>query len=279
MSRPSLFSAYASRFAFVFIDQFGVLHDGRRLYPGALDALRALKARGTRVVVLSNSGRSGAANAERMALLGLPQDLYDGFVTSGDVARDILTASAAPVARTTRARCLTIASSDAHELADSLGLISTDDSARADLLIVSGSQADHISLDEYERRIAGAARRGVPCVCTNPDKLMLSGGAVHPGAGAIAELYQKLGGAVTWIGKPYPEIYIAAARLVGAPSPSDVLCVGDSIEHDVVGARRFGALAALLRTGVLASLSEGELAEECARHRVTPDIVLRSLAD
>ncbi len=108
---------------------------------------------------------------------------------------------------------------------------------------------------------------------------MLSAGGVHPGAGTIADLYQKLGGSVTWIGKPYPDIYVAAARLVGAPSPDEVLCVGDSIEHDVVGARRFGAFAALLRTGVLSSLSEGELAAECARHMVTPDIVLRSLGD
>jgi ribonucleotide monophosphatase NagD (HAD superfamily) len=100
---------------------------------------------------------------------------------------------------------------------------------------------------------------------------LLDGGTVHPGAGAIADLYQKLGGSVTWIGKPYPDIYLAAARLVGAPSPNDVLCVGDSIEHDVVGARRFGAFAALLRTGVLSSLSDGELVAECARHFVMPD--------
>ncbi len=99
MRRPSLFLAYASCFAFVFIDQFGVLHDGRRLYPGALDALRAMKARGIKVVILSNSGRSGAANAERMAQLGLAQDLYDRFVTSGDVAKDTVRARSACLAR------------------------------------------------------------------------------------------------------------------------------------------------------------------------------------
>jgi HAD superfamily hydrolase (TIGR01459 family) len=173
MKKSSLFLAYASCFAFVFIDQFGVLHDGRRPYPGALGALQAMKARGIKVVILSNSGRSGTANAERMAQLGLAQDLYDRFVTSGDVAKDILSASAAPVTLNARTRCMTIAASSARELADSLGLISTDDAAEADLLIISGSQADRISLNEYERRIAPAARRGAPCICTNPDKQML----------------------------------------------------------------------------------------------------------
>jgi FMN phosphatase YigB (HAD superfamily) len=42
--------------------------------------------------------------------------------------------------------------------------------------------------------------------------------------------------------QPYPGIYAAATRLVGSPAPHDVLCIGDSVEHDIVGARRFGQL-------------------------------------
>ena len=92
------------------------------------------------------------------------------------------------------------------------------------------------------------------------------------GAGAIAQLYESLGGAVTWIGKPYPAIYQFAAARIGAPAAASVLCVGDSVEHDIVGARRFGAAAALLRTGVLARLSEPDLAAELAKHGVVPDL-------
>ena len=67
-----------------------MLHDGRKPYPGARDALAALKSRGVKIVVLSNSGRSGAANAERLTKLGFEPALYDFLVTSGDVARTLL---------------------------------------------------------------------------------------------------------------------------------------------------------------------------------------------
>ena len=80
-------------------------------------------------------------------------------------------------------------------------------------MIIAGSQADKVSLDDYRQLLAPAARRGAPCVCINPDKLMLTAAGNAPGAGRIAEIYQELGGDVTWIGKPFPEIYRAAADL------------------------------------------------------------------
>jgi ribonucleotide monophosphatase NagD (HAD superfamily) len=90
-NRPcSLFVNYASAFPVIFIDQFGVLHDGCQPYPGAIEALRALKARGACVIIFSNSGRPGTTNALRMAELGFPPDLYDYFVTSGDAAKSAL---------------------------------------------------------------------------------------------------------------------------------------------------------------------------------------------
>ncbi len=64
-------------------------------------------------------------------------------------------------------------------------------------------------------------------------------GRARAGAGAIASLYEELGGKVTWIGKPYPAIYRHAARLIG--SPQRILCIGDSAEHDVAGGRNAGS--------------------------------------
>jgi len=277
-ARGSRFLCFARGFPVIFVDQYGVLHDGRTPYPGAIDALRALKGSGARIVVLSNSGRSGEHNAARMERLGFPRDLYDHFVTSGDVAKSMLLGGALPVALGARTRCLTFSSSGAHDLADELGFTSVEDAAEADLLLIGGSQADRISLEDYATRIAPAAARGVVCLCTNPDKWMLTPGGVRPGAGAIAALYKRLGGKVIWIGKPHPEIYRHALKLTGSSDPGEALCVGDSVEHDIVGARNFGATAALVRTGILARSSEADLARECAAHGVVPDIVLRNLA-
>ena len=277
MKGLSLFAAVSAAFDTVFLDQFGVLHDGRRPYPGALDALRLLKSRGTTTVILSNSGKPGQANAQRMAELGFARELYDHFLTSGDVAKSMLLGGEVPVTPGPTIRCLTIASSDEHELADSVGLASTGRAEDADLVIIGGSQGETIGLDAYGARLAPAARRGVPCLCTNPDRLALGVKGLFPGAGAIAERYEAMGGPVTWIGKPHPAIYAAAAKLVGQV-PENILCVGDSVEHDIVGAHRFGARAALVRTGIHADLSEAALSAEFARHGVVPDVILSGFA-
>ncbi|HEY1864036.1 MAG TPA: TIGR01459 family HAD-type hydrolase [Roseiarcus sp.] len=278
MSDLSRFVVIASSFKAVFFDQYGVLHDGRNPYPGAKEALAALKSRGVKIVILSNSGRTGAANSQRMAAIGFEPKLYDFLVTSGDVARSLLKRGRFPALLTPGVRCFVISTGGDNEFASALGVAEAAHSGEADLVVIAGSQADKVSLDDYRVALAPAAQRGTPAMCVNPDKLMLTASGNAPGAGRIAEIYEELGGAVTWVGKPFLEIYRVAAELSGVQDPRDVLCVGDSVEHDVAGANRFGAFAALVRTGVLAGLSDKELAAEIGRHEALPDYVIRNLA-
>ena len=51
-----------------------------------------------------------------------------------------------------------------------------------------------------------------PAICCNPDKLMLTSSGLLPAPGAIAALYEGKGGKVTWIGKPYRDIYRSCAQ-------------------------------------------------------------------
>jgi len=277
VTSSSRFVSIASRFDAVFVDQYGVLHDGQRPYPGAEQALRDLKESRAKIVVLSNSGRTGEENALRMAKLGLARDLYDYFLTSGDAARRLLKSERSPIRLTPATRCLTLSTVGGGEFAQTLGVRSAEDGAEADLVVISGSQGDRLSLDHYRRILAPAAVRKVPCLCANPDKLMLVGGEVAFGAGRIAELYEELGGSVVWVGKPHLPIYREAAALAGIADPARILCVGDSVEHDVVGAHRFGAPAMLVRTGILAQLTERELAAEFEKHGAKPEFIVADL--
>lgn len=79
---------------------------------------------------------------------------------------------------------------------------------------------------------------------------MLTPYGLMPAPGAIAALYEELGGQVTWIGKPYPSIYQHAAKLIG--DSKRILCIGDSAEHDVAGGRNAGFATLLIMTGVSA---------------------------
>ena len=264
------------RFGTFFVDQYGVLHDGRHPYPGAIEALRRLKDAGRHIVLLSNSGRSAAYNARRMETLGFARDSYDHFVTSGDVALALLQSGTLPVSPGSGARCLVISSGEDRGFAETLGFAEAETGDTAELVVIAGSQGHLVPLERYRQLLAPAAARGVPALCTNPDKIMLTPLGPAFGAGRIAEMYEALGGTVTWVGKPHPLMYRHAAATAGVERPGDVVCVGDSVEHDVAGARGFGAAAALVRTGIHAGMAEDEMAREFAIVGCAPDILLPS---
>jgi len=263
------------RFDVFLIDQFGTLHDGQRLYPGVLPALRRLRRGGARLVLLSNSGKRAEANADRLAAIGVPRDAYDLFVTSGEVAWRMLRAGAIPAARGARNCLLLQRGSDGSPL-DGLGLASVTDAAQADLVVIAGSEGDRQTLADYAALLAPAARRGVPCLCLNPDRTMLTPSGPAFGAGRIAELYEQLGGSVTWIGKPHRAIYDHTLRLLHDPDRTRVVGIGDSVEHDIAGAHAAGCKAWLVRSGIIADADDAALAAECARHQAIPDGMLRA---
>lgn len=235
-------SVIASQFDGMLIDQFGVIHDGQRLYPGTLRVLTELQTLGIPVAVMTNSGKRAQANRDRLVRMGVPRDCFIDAVSSGEVAFQSL--------GITRAYLI---GKDGEDYGfDNVTFVS--DPREAEVILILGSNAPHTTLDDYRRRLSGL---DIPAICCNPDKLMLSPQGLLPAPGAIAALYEELGGKVTWIGKPYPAIYRHAADLIG--NPGRILCIGDSAEHDVAGGRNAGFSTLLVMTGVSAGLDPARL--------------------
>lgn len=255
------------------IDQFGVLHDGQTPYPGAIRVLEELKSKGKIVVLLSNSGKRSAANADRMEALGFSKDLYDLFATSGEVAWHHLSDKRDAA---TQRRCLLLSRGGDVSAVDGLGLHLVENGAEAELVLISGSDGDEVPLEAYAERLRPAAERKIPCLCTNPDKIMITPSGLGFGAGRIAELYESLGGSVEWIGKPWPAIYRFALTQSGKFTPDRVIGIGDSIEHDIAGACGIGAASALVKSGILAAADEEEMSGLFEKHQATPDFLLQS---
>lgn len=238
----------AGRYDGMLIDQFGVLHDGRKLYPGSLGVLAGLKTRGIPVAVMTNSAKRAAPNVARLTQMGIPRDFFVDAVSSGEVAYDLLLG-------VTAKKAFIIGRQGDEYGFDMFDLVARPDDA--DIILILGSDAPRISLADYGQLLKGIT---VPAVCCNPDKLMLTSTGLHPAPGAIAALYEAQGGTVRWIGKPYREIYDYALRLIGRPQK--VLCIGDSAEHDVAGGRGAGLATLLIRTGVSEGQSDFEPAPD-----------------
>lgn len=251
------------------VDQFGTLRDGVQPYPGAAEALRRLRDAGVRVILLSNSGKRAALNAARLTRMGISPALYEACVTSGEVAWQLLAAGQVPAAQGIQ-RCLLLSRDRDRTILDGTGLVPAA-AAEAELVVIAGSEGERVSLDAYRALLAPLAARGAPALCLNPDRTMLTAEGLAFGAGRIAEEYAAMGGRVTWLGKPHPEIYAYALALSGQPDLSRVAGVGDSVEHDVAGARAAGCRAVLLRAGILASADDAAVEEECRRWNAWPD--------
>ncbi len=240
----------AERFDHALLDQFGVLHDGQRLYPRVLDCLGHLKAAGKTVTILSNSGKPGTANAARLAAIGVPEAAYDRIITSGDALRACIVArDRAPFDRLGR-RCFLVSRGDDRTVIDGLDLDLVDRPAKADFLLLAGLDDAASAIEPWRARLAPLAAAGLPMICANPDTTMIGAAGLLPGPGAVAALYRSLGGDVTHIGKPHRQIYAVALAALGDPSPGRVLAVGDSLDHDIRGAREIGAAGLFITGGI-----------------------------
>ncbi|TIL23302.1 MAG: TIGR01459 family HAD-type hydrolase [Mesorhizobium sp.] len=244
--------ALVERYQVFLLDQFGVLHDGTDPYPGAVEALSALKRAGRTIVLVSNSGRRARPNEARLLKLGFEPGSWDQFVSSGEIAWRSFHEMEISGKLRPNTKCLLISREGDRSAIEGLSFTLTGDGDDAELVLIAASEGDRYDIEHYRRLFAPAAKRQVPCFCTNPDKIMLTAVGPRFGAGQLADLYESLGGSVTRIGKPYTPIFDAALALAGNPDRSTVVCVGDSVEHDVAGGIGAGVATALVLSGILA---------------------------
>jgi HAD superfamily hydrolase (TIGR01459 family) len=259
------------RYDLFLLDQFGVLHDGGAAYPGAIEALDTLREAGKRIVLVSNSGKRAAANEKRLERLGFSAKQWDRFVSSGEVAWEMLSGTAGRFG----CRCLLLSRDGDHSPIEGLGIELVADAREADFILLAGSRGDELPFSHYSSLLSPAVEAGTPCLCINPDKVMLTPDGAAYGAGSIAEFYAKAGGTVTWIGKPYPEIYASAVRGL-ADSKASIVALGDSVEHDIAGARQFGIASALVRSGIHRGANADELEGLFRKHDARPHCILDS---
>ena len=109
-----------------------------------------------------------------------------------------------------------------------------------------------------------AAARRLPMICANPDKVVQRGPRLIYCGGALAELYETLGGAVIMAGKPHPPIYRAALRtaseLAGSlVDPARVLAIGDGVATDIAGANAQGLDALFIAAGIHEAETRGAI--------------------
>jgi HAD superfamily hydrolase (TIGR01459 family) len=243
----------ADRFDSVLLDQWGALHDGRRVFPAARTCVERLRAAGKRVLVLSNSGKRADENIHRLATLGLPRSAYDALLTSGEAAWLGLHSRTEQPFDGLGRRCLLVTRGPDPSIVDGLDLELVADVAAADFIFLAGVDDHRAQPASWRPLFSDAALRQLPMLCANPDLTMFAATGLVPAPGALGQFYESLGGEVHYIGKPHAPIFAAALRALGESAAGRVLVVGDSVDHDILGGNRAGMLTALIASGVHAA--------------------------
>ncbi|TDQ82079.1 HAD superfamily hydrolase (TIGR01459 family) [Dongia mobilis] len=260
---PTGLGAIADGLELVVMDLWGCMHDGVRVYPAALDALRRLKERGIAVALVSNAPRRIARVVPRLEEMGIGADLYAGIYTSGEMIWRHLAIRAEAAYRALGRRALAIGAVEDRGYFGGTDCAFTDDIEMADFTIVFGVADESVRVADFDSLLARALARGLPMICANPDLIVHRGGIEEICAGAIAEEYRRRGGTILIEGKPYPGIYRRVMADLGISDPACVLGIGDALRTDVAGAAGIGARSLLIAGGI----HHGELLRDGAIDR------------
>lgn len=236
----------SAQFPVWFVDIWGVVHDGHAPFGVTVDCLQRHRRSGGCVVLVSNSPRSTLGVTKQLDEIGVARDAYDTAVTSGDVTRDLMQQTDGKLYHLGPDRDLSIF--------DGLG-ISRVALEEASAVICTGLfHDDRETPADYAALLAEMKARGLDMISANPDKVVRKGGRLQYCAGALAEAYEALGGAVQMAGKPFAPIYDLARRRAATIRDHDVpvsaiLAIGDGPETDIRGAAEQG-IACVFMTGL-----------------------------
>ena len=227
---------FAERYDLFLCDVWGVVHNGIAAFPAANEALTRARAAGVTVIMISNAPRPGEVVKKQIGRYGVPESAYDDVVASGDVTR-------AELAARPGARVFHLGAE--RDLPNYEGLdVTLVDLDHADLVVCTGPFHDDTETpDDYRELLARIKARDLLLICANPDIVVERGDRLIWCAGALAAIYDELGGRTIYAGKPHAPIYemclARAATLRGREVPrSRVLAIGDGLKTDLLGAAR-----------------------------------------
>ncbi|MDB5449826.1 MAG: putative sugar phosphatase of the superfamily [Phenylobacterium sp.] len=227
-------SELSDRYDVLLCDVWGVIHNGLESFPEACEALAHFREQRGPVVLISNAPRPSGPVIEQLDSLGVPREAWSQVVTSGDATR-VLLAERAP------GPAWRLGPDRDWPLYQGIDLEFSDLEAARFISCTGPFDDENEEPADYRERFEGAIAHGLEMICANPDIVVQRGEKLVYCGGALAQLYESLGGKVLMAGKPSQAIYDlaleeAVPRLERPLDRSRVLCIGDGLPTDVRGA-------------------------------------------
>ncbi len=222
-----------------FIDIWGVVHNGIKLYDNSIEVLENLSNLNKEFILLTNAPRPSSTVVNFLKKMGLNK-FFENVFTSGEAAlkyliKDLKNKKFFHIGPSTR-------DFDLFKSFEKNKVLNIKD---ADYLLCSGLFDDHSdNLNYYKSLFSEHISKKM--ICTNPDLIVDRGDKREYCAGSVAKIFEEIKGEVIYFGKPYPPVY----NLSSETKNKKVLCIGDNLNTDIKGANIQNYDSLLITSGI-----------------------------
>ena len=254
------------RYDLFFIDLWGVIHNGIKLYDNSIDVLDNLTAAKKDFVLLTNAPRPNLTVISFLKKIGLKK-YFENVYTSGEAAHKYL------ISEFNKKKFFHIGPPRDYDLFKNIENNNVLNIEDADYILCTGLFDDQEKdLNYYKNLLSNHISKKM--ICTNPDLIVDRGEQREYCAGSVAKSFEEIKGKVIYFGKPHPPVYNLSTNIKN----KRVLCIGDNLNTDIKGANIQNFDSLLITNGIhRKEILELELNNVLKKYKVNVDYNQKNL--
>ena len=239
------------------IDLWGVVHNGVKLNPKAIEAIENLLTNKKKVIFLTNAPRPCSVVRQFLLNLGMEKNLLQNIMSSGEASMKALESEKFGKL------FFHLGPNKDNEIFINIkkNKSSLD---QCDYILCTGLiEGKNEDLEYHKNLLKNYISKRL--ICTNPDLIVHKGKVAEYCAGTIAKLFESIGGESVYFGKPYKEIY-----KICFSEREKVIAIGDNLNTDIRGANNMDIDSIFISNGVHRSefKDESELENLSSKYKV-----------
>jgi len=229
----------ADHYDIFYIDLWGVVHNGVTLHKNAIEALEEITKSKKNYVLLTNAPRPNRSVNLFLEKMGMNKEIREKVYSSGEASLSHLKKNFL------NKKFFHLGPPRDFDLFLDFKKDKTKDIKESSYLLCTGlfeNQGE--DLDYYKELLKEHINKKM--ICTNPDLIVDKGKKRELCAGSVALVFEKMGGKVTYFGKPFPAVYNQSIN----NKDKKILSIGDNLNTDIKGANLLNYDSLLISNGI-----------------------------
>ncbi len=229
----------AHNYDLFYIDLWGVIHDGVKLFDNAIFSLKEISKLKKDYILLTNAPRPNKTVNIFLEKMGMDKNIIKHVYTSGEAALSYLKKFYK------KQKFFHIGPSRDFDLFFDFIENKSNSIDEASYFLCTGLfEKYETDLNFYRKLLEKHVNKKM--ICTNPDLIVDRGSKRELCAGSVAMVFEKLGGEVIYFGKPYPEVYNQSIN----NKDKKILSIGDNLNTDIKGANLLNYDSLIISGGI-----------------------------